>query len=140
VKAIELVRRVVELRERQRARGRGAMASAARLVALRVMHATTATARAMQSFPVPPPRPAERVVLSTAASQLRAMVDAAAGAPSGDAEVDAALATLAAETLALVDKMLATDPELTGPRRDAAALGPATSAHEADTPPTKIRF
>jgi hypothetical protein len=144
VKAIELVRKVVELRGALRERERGAVAIAARAVALRVVHATTIAARGMQSLPVPPPRPAERVVLSAAASQLRAMAELSMDAPTGDAEVDRALAMLVSETLALVDKVLASAPELApsvsrrlGPRPEPAV---APAPDDVDAAPTKVRF
>ena len=123
MKAIELVRKVAKMRSSLRAeRGeRGAMASAGRVFALRLVQATTVAAHRMQSLPIPAPRATERVVLASAASQLRAMADLADRAgPSGDPEIESALAALVAETLALVDKVLATSPEL--PSRDPRAL------------------
>ncbi len=153
VKAIELVRKVsavqARLRGSLRARGEragagggGAMASAGRVMALRIVQATTIAARQMQSLPIPAPRPAERVVLSAAASQLRAMADMAElGGASGDpqmAEIEGALGKLVAETLALVDKVLATDPELAAPRARPAL--PSTEQEGANDPPRKIHF
>lgn len=153
VKAIELVRKVsavqARLRGSLRARGEragaggGAMVSAGRVVALRIVQATTIAARQMQSLPIPAPRPAERVVLSAAASQLRAMADMAElGGMSGDpqmAEMEGALGKLVAETLALVDKVLATDPELAPPRAR-PALPSSEEREGTNDPPQKVRF
>ena len=118
------------------------MASAGRVMALRIVQVTTVAARQMQSLPIPAPRPAERIMLSAAASQLRAMAEMAdLGGPalvtSETAEIEGALAKLIEETLALVDKVLATNPELAGPSRREL---PATSSGSEPPPPTKVSF
>jgi hypothetical protein len=146
VKAIELVRKVASLgaslRKPRDDGTRGTMAIAGRAVALRIVQATTVAARQMQSLPIPSPRPAERVALSAAAAQLRAMADVVdfGGRPErepdtfappdpskGDREIEVALGALVAETLALVDKVLATAPELDGPTKR-------------ELPPKKVTF
>ncbi len=110
---------------------------AGRAVALRIVQGTTIAARQMQSFPIPKPRPAERLALSTAASQLRAMAEMSdLGAGGVDPEIEAALGALVVETLALVDKVLATDPELAGN----AARELPERVHADPALPTKIRF
>lgn len=133
MKAIELVRKAASLGSSLRGAGerRGAVALAGRAVALRVVRATTVVARRMQDLPIPKPRPAERLALASAASQLRAMADVAdlGGETTRDPEIEAALGALVVETLALVDKVLAAEPELAGSRERALP-------HASETKPT----
>ena len=147
VKAIDLVRRVVQLGSSLRERRRGGdtalaerrEAPASRLgiaetAALRVVQVTTVLARQMRDLPLPKPRPAERILLSAAAAQLRVIADAtglgeeravkredlasdATPRPTNKLEkrgagVEAAVAELVRETLTLVDRVLAQDAEL----------------------------
>jgi hypothetical protein len=73
-------------------------------------------ARQMQRLPMPKPRPTEQVVLATAAANLRAVADAMGALTPGDPRTpEGALSELVAETLALVDRMLAGDPEMRAP-------------------------
>ena len=92
----------------------------ARRATVRLLHVTTMVAKQMQHMPLPLPRPAERVALSIAASQLRALVGSALVRdavssdrdPTGGDATARALVELVHQTLALVDKALAMDPEL----------------------------
>jgi hypothetical protein len=140
VKALDLVKKVQSL-ARARREGTSPRAPLAQIAAVKLIQATTAITRGMQRLAIPAPRPGERVALSVAAAQLRAMVDhglvTTTSTDPNDPEV--ALATLVGETLALVDKVLAMDPELAR-----AAKKPELHAHvpasDDEIPPTKISF
>jgi hypothetical protein len=94
------------------ARSSGALA---RRATVRILHVTTLVAKQMQRMPMPKPRAAERVALSLASSQLRALVGGALVRDSDARDRESpegALLELVHHTLALVDKALAMDPEL----------------------------
>jgi hypothetical protein len=86
----------------------------------------------MQDLPVPKPRPAERLALGAAAAQLRAIANAAI-ANEAESPVDHALADLVRETLALVDRVLREDAELSDTR-------PKGELPESTEEVTKVRF
>jgi hypothetical protein len=113
MKALDMVRGVLRLRTVAR---RGEVRDGlARRATLRIVKATTGVAKRMRQLPLPKPGPEERLALGVAATQLRAMLEVTPlreEAERDPTSPEAALTELVAETLALVDAMMATDPEL----------------------------
>lgn len=153
MKAIDLVQKVTSLGLALRRGARAGGASdvpggrttepLARRATVRLLQVTTLVATQMQKMPMPKPRPAERVALSVAASQLRALVGSALvrEAAAGDrGSPEGALLELVHQTLALVDKALATDPELARDERrelPSDASAPSGARSEGTTPDTR---
>lgn len=137
LKALSLMKKVASIATRARnAREGGGGLAKAGLVQL--IHVSTVMAKQMQKLPMPKPRPTEQVVLATAAANLRAVADAMGALTPGDPRTpEGALSELVAETLALVDRMLAGDPEMRAPetRREL----PSTTDDEKDGP-QKVSF
>jgi hypothetical protein len=141
MKAIELVKRVTALGRMAR-RGRGQGGDLARGGFVRLIRVTTVVARHMQSLPLPPVGHTERAALELASDQLRSMASQALVVDASDpSSPEAALSELVDETLKLVDRILARDPQLASDEKRAL---PAMSTPE-DTPDriahvTKVRF
>ena len=114
----------------------------ARRATVRLLQVTTMVAKQMQHMPMPMPRPAERVALSLAASQLRALVgsalvrDAVSSGPQGGDATARALVELVHQTLALVDKALAMDPELARAEAHELTAGAQSDRAPAEAPST----
>jgi hypothetical protein len=105
---------------------------------VRFLRATTVVARGMRKLPVVPLPAAERLALSAAASQLRVIAQSpvlrdAALLEGPRVSVEAALADLVFETLALVDAMLVESPTIDRDRAahalPAAHAPPAAESH-----------
>lgn len=142
MKSIQLVRRAAELGTRLK--DLSALSDAGkREVGLKMVRVTTSFARRLKGAPLPTPGAPERLLLTVAASQLRALASAlpsgasagelpqapdngikvkgeeralAVGPPEGS--MHDALSELVEETLSLVDKLLRAPPEVTHDRRD----------------------